>query len=315
MEVESCSSSRIRGTTQFHHVSFRKNTLIKGTGLVMQSPSCSELELSDFVFENNTCDGLCGVIMSRRNQLTDVVIRHNTQIDSENANTIVFFAPPGSKSSVDRMISSENRCSSIAVQNGSLNMTRSTFAQNSIALYQDGVGVTSLILTSASVSIKECQFQQNTAPMGGAFAISGSNVTFTDSIFNANVAIKGGGVMVFGNSSTVRIQSCNFSMNEALEFGGVLVAIESRLIVADSFLEKNSANKTGGCIFLGSSSKLTMSSTVMMNNEAADGGALALAGNALGNVMNSSFHEYCRPIRRRCVLTRICPLSSEVQPH
>ena len=288
VEVENCTSSRIRGTIQFHHVSFRKNTLINGTALAIQSPSCSELELSDFVFENNTCVGRCGVIMSRRNRLTDVVIRHNTQYDSENSNTAVFFAPPGSETSVDRMISSENRCSSIAVQNGLLDMTRSTFTKNSIEPNQDGMGVTSLMLTSASVSIIECRFEQNTAPIGGAVAMSESNVTFADSSFEANTA-RSGGVMVFGDSSTVRIQSCDFFMNEALELGGVLVAIESRLIVTDSVFEKNSANNSGGCILLEGLSNLTMSFTAMNNNGAAFGGAVALEGKTSGNLMNSSF--------------------------
>ena len=289
VEVENCSSSRIRGTTQFHHVCFKSNILINGAGLAMQSPSCSELELIDFVFENNTCSGRCGVIMSRRNRLRDIVVHQNKRSDSAISNTTVFYAPPGSDTSVDHMNSSENRCSSLDVVDGSLNMTRSTFIQNSIAAGQDGTSSTSLHLTSATVSIKECRFEQNEAQTGGAIAVSGSNVTFTDSIFNANVATKGG-VMVLRDDSMVSIQSCNFSSNTALRSGGILFARSSQLFVQYSFLKKNSANGNGGCFCLDNSSNLEMSFATMTDNQAVFGGVLVIKGEASGNVTHSSFH-------------------------
>ena len=288
MEVQNCTSSRIRGAIQLHHVSFVNNTLIGGAGLAMQSPSCFELELVDFVFENNTCDGHCGVILSRRNRLRDIVVQRNKPSDSGNANTTVFYAAPGSETSLDRMNSSENRCSSLEVQDGFLDMSRAVFDRNSIAVGENGANSTSLLLTSATVSMKKCRFQQNSSPTGGAISMSGSNVTFTDSIFVANTAANGG-VMELRDDSVVSIQSCRFFANRVSQRGGVLLGIKSRLIVADSLLENNSANTTGGCVSLKGPSNLTMSSTVMMNNTADYGAALALEENTSGNVMNSTF--------------------------
>ena len=289
VEVEGCSSSRIKDNIQLHHVSFENNTLINGAGLAMQSPSCFELELIDFVFENNTCDGRCGVILAIHNRLRDVIIRRNKPSDTANANTTVFYAPPGSETSVNRMNSLENRCSSVKVQDASLDMTRCTFIQNSIAAGQDGVNSTSLNLTSATVSIKECRFQQNTAQIGGVIAGSRSNVTFIDSAFDANAA-SSGGVMAFDDDSTVSIQSCNFSSNTALQSGGILFARSSQLFVSYSFLEKNSANGNGGCFCLDNSSNLEMSFATMTDNQAVFGGVLVIRGEASGNVTHSSFH-------------------------
>ena len=127
VEVKNCSTRRIRDTIQFHHVGFRKNTLIKGTGLAMQSPSCFELELIDFVFENNTCDGRCGVILSRRNRLRDIVIRNNKPSGTGTTETTAFYVSSGSETSVDGINSTRNRCPSINVEGGSLNMSKAVF--------------------------------------------------------------------------------------------------------------------------------------------------------------------------------------------
>ena len=289
VEVENCASSRIRGTIQFHHVSFGNNTLIGGSGLAMQSPSCFELELIDFVMESITCDGHCGVILSRWNRLRDVIVRQNEPADAENTNTAVFYAPPGSETSVDHMNSSANRCSSLEVEDGSLNMTETVFVLNSFVVSRNDASSSSLRLNSATASMKECEFRQNSSPAGGAIEASRSNVTFTDSIFAENVAIRGG-VMVLRDDNIVSIQSCRFLSNRVSQRGGAIAATESRLFVTDSFLANNLANITGGCIFLDDSSDLTMSFTVMNNNQASYGGAFALEGNASGRVTNSSFH-------------------------
>ena len=289
VEVENCASSRIRGTIQFHHVSFGNNTLIGGSGLAMQSPSCFELELIDFVMESITCDGHCGVILSRWNRLRDVIVRQNEPADAENTNTAVFYAPPGSETSVDHMNSSANRCSSLEVEDGSLNMTETVFVLNSFVVSRNDASSSSLRLNSATASMKECEFRQNSSPAGGAIEASRSNVTFTDSIFAENVAIRGG-VMVLRDDNIVSIQSSRFLSNRVSQRGGAIAATKSRLIVTDSFLANNSANITGGCILLDDSSDLTMSFTAMNNNQASYGGAFALEGNASGRVTNSSFH-------------------------
>ena len=270
VEVENCVSSRDGGTIQFHHVSFRNNILINGAGLAMQSPSCFELELIDFVFETNTCDGHCGVILSRRNRLRDVIIHQNKPFDSKNTNTTVFHAPPRSETSVDRMNSSENGCMSLKVVEGFLNMSRSQFIWNSISFSQKGASNTSLQLKNATASIKDCLYRENEAGYGGAIRVEkNSSGIITDSQFGQNKASRFGG-SIYVQDFVLSVQKCVFNEGSA-ENGGGIYAFSSNVSVEDTFASGLIADKYGGFLS-GGTSKIRVKDCSFSENGAAEGG-------------------------------------------
>ena len=270
VEVENCVSSRDGGTIQFHHVSFRNNILINGAGLAMQSPSCFELELIDFVFETNTCDGHCGVILSRRNRLRDVIIHQNKPFDAKNTNTTVFHAPPRSETSVDRMNSSENGCMSLKVVEGFLNMSRSQFIWNSISFSQKGASNTSLQLKNATASIKDCLYRENEAGYGGAIRVEkNSSGIITDSQFDQNKASRFGG-SIYVQDSVLSVQKCVFNEGSA-ENGGGIYAFTSNVSVEDTFASGLIADKYGGFLS-GGTSKIRVKDCSFSENGAAEGG-------------------------------------------
>ena len=272
VEVENCSSRRIRDTIQFHHISFRKNTLIKGTGLTMQSPSCFELELIDFVVERNRCDGRCGVILSRQNRLRDIVIRKNKPYDPEKTKTVLFYAPPGSETSVDGINSTQNSCPSINVEGGSLNMTKAVFYRNSIPIGQNGANSAPLQLKNAKASIKDCLCRQNEAEYGGAISVEKNSLcNITDCQFNKNSASGDGGA-IYVAGSILSVQKCNFTEGSATDGGGIY-ASSSNVSVENTSASDLSARDFGGFLS-GSTSEIRMQNCLFSDNMASDGGGV-----------------------------------------
>ena len=272
VEVENCTSSRITDTIQLHHVSFENNILIGSSGLAMRSPSCFELELIDFVFENNTCNGRCGVILSRQNRLRDVVVYRNKPFDSAKNKTTVFHAPPGSVTSVDRMKSSENRCSSIHVQEGSLDLSNSVFNRNLIAVNQSGAGSTFPTTAEESSTLvwERLLFELNEAQFGGAIIASRSNVTFSSNTFEAN-DVENGGVIYIKNS-TLSVQKCDFTDGSAV-YGGGIYATFSYISVEESSASNLFTTWQGGFIFA-QACVIRMSGCSFSDNRAAVGGGV-----------------------------------------
>ena len=305
VEVENCTSNHIKDTIQLHHVSFRSNALINSSGLAMQSPSCFELELIDFVFENNTCDGRCGVILSRRNRLRDVVVYQNEPSESTNTDKMVFYAPPGSETSVDHMNSSENRCSSIEVQDGYLDMKEVGFVRNSIPValslnmipvFWDDVSSSSLRLKNATVSIKGCLFRENEAVNGGAIRLEkNSSGNIIDCQFDNNSAfsvgfdldkfgvnylarrLSGGAVHV--EHSVLSVQKCRFTGGSAERFGGGIFALLSNISIWNTSASNLTASEGGfiyGTGYMSDSEglQINISGGSFYGNKAARGGVL-----------------------------------------
>ena len=296
VEVEKCSSSSPgRNLIQFHHVRFKKNVLVGGAGLRVQSPSCSSLELIDFKLEDNVCDGYCGVILSDRNRLKNVRVRRTVRTDSMDSRTAVFEAPPGSQTSVEGMDVVKNASPVFDVRSASLNMSRGAFQQNSVEPDGEHDVTSSVRLTNATVFMDKCLFRENEAEIGGAFAATGTNLTIIDSVFEENTAQQGG--VVHLEASSLTIQSCEFSSNLAHGSGGVVLAIESHLIISNGTFMENSAAVYGGCLSLHKSSSLELLNSSLTWNSALDGSVASLAEQSTGTLTDSAF-RYNKAIER-----------------
>ena len=296
VEVEKCpSSSPDRNLIQFHHVRFKKNALVRGAGLRVHSPSCSSLELIDFKLEDNVCDGYCGVILSDSNRLKDVRVQRTTSPDSMDSRTAVFDAPPGSQTSVEDMDAVKNACPVLHVRSASLNMSRGAFQQNSVKTNEEHDVTPSVRLTNATVFMDKCFFRENEAENGGAFAAAGTNLTVINSVFEENAAEQGG--VIHLKASSLEIQSCEFSSNHALGSGGVVLAIESHLVVSDGTFEKNSAAVHGGCFSLNKSSSLELVDSTLNWNNASHGGVASFEKQSTGTLTDSAIHSNRARIR------------------
>lgn len=135
---------------------------------------------------------------------------------------------------------------------------------------------------------------------GGAMAIVGANALIVDSQFTDCAAPqgRGGALYVAGFSSyaspvrpsTVRLEGCQFSRNDASEGGSLAVVTEStKATIVDCTFEENSATQSGGAASMIDSSQATISGSTFDNNQASGhgGGALHASSSTLELGTNS----------------------------
>ena len=135
-----------------------------------------------------------------------------------------------------------------------------------------------LNIVSASVSVENCLFTDNTASdAGGGLAFDGGDLSLVDCVFEDNTANSGGGASFVGG--TVSVINCLFEDNDAETgsggngAGGGFSVQASDIVLTGSSVIDNSADGGGGGI-IASSGTLTVSDSVISQNEAVVGGGL-----------------------------------------
>ena len=144
--------------------------------------------------------------------------------------------------------------SSLIIHDSRVNMKSTSFSSNTNGIYRNEQSFRylplisgtinyspksfrvggALIVTNSTLVCDFCQFNGNTANVGGAlFSERGSNVTLRNSSFTSNHArncyysLCLGGVMYAVATSDIKIQNCSFQNNTSDQYGGVIVISES----------------------------------------------------------------------------------------
>lgn len=145
----------------------------------------------------------------------------------------------------------------------------------------DGGGA---IWTYNSIPITNCQFMGNIAEAGpgGAVHSTGASgvVILTDSTFDQNEAVNGGGVSLYGGSAT----GCTFTGNIASGNGGAVHAASGESTIVNCEMSMNAAGTSGGGVYVADLAIVNISdSTLCLNtpDQFAYVGAL-LATNVFG---------------------------------
>ena len=313
--VEKCDSELARGTIRLHRVGFRKNRFFDGAVAIQaNASSCSKLEIEDFDFHENTCNGVCGLLLARENRLQSITIEHNRPMLSFNeifglllaeenriqnlsvehyrsilslsSRSLIIWAPPQSSTSGDKISAYENNCTIFGVEGGSFSLSNSNFTQNSASAEGDDSISACIQLNDASASIRDCSFEENEASYGVAINARRSNITLKDSLFQSNVAQMKGTIFL-RNRGSLTIDSCRFSSNRAEKSGGAVDAQKTELSVTRLSCVQNNAGLVGGCLHVDMLSSLKMSDSVLEGNRARSGGALFFR-NVSAEIVNSS---------------------------
>lgn len=152
----------------------------------------------------------------------------------------------------------------VASQGGSI--TRSSFIDNEVALETGGFAGWGGALEIRNGDIVNCRFVSNRALHGGgASLLEGSEVNFTNCLFNGNVAgWQGGAVYILGdtlftagkiNCETIQLTSfygCTIVQNEAVKAisgggaGGIHVAFQGKLYLANTIIDDNTSGLYAG---------------------------------------------------------------------
>ena len=255
--------------------------------------------------------------------------RHVLQVNLSISNNVSMFAMYSNSSSLPAQVVCEQR-SSFSFENcPSVHISRINFIgchENNITLVSDfklqnsifeGQGAGSgpaLVLTFSTALIYDSKFTSSiggnitrvypdslqACVLGGAIQALVSNLIIMHSLFEKNQGEVGGALLLLG--SNVRIESSNFTENEAMEsetglcdtgypytVGGAVFLIQSNVEISNSSFSRNSAS-LGGCItcLLG---MLSINGTKFHDNIAKNlGGAI--------------FSQYCTMTMNQVKLTR-----------
>ncbi len=174
-----------------------------------------------------------------------------------------------------------------------LNISNSTFSNNSIGAQQYGGGAPgggAIYHGGSQLTVTGSTFSNNSAPnngpaqiTGGAGAIlAGGNNTITNSTFSGNSAYIGGAYAT-DNVSTGTITGSTFSGNSAAQGGAINNYIQT-LTIANSTFYSNTANATGGGGIAGGSNTTIINSTFSGNTqEALTGAGITLRNTIIAN--------------------------------
>ena len=286
IRVEACNSEHTIGTIRLHRIGFREDRFFGGAVAIQaNASSCSKLEIEDFDFRRNTCNGICGLLLGKENSLQNVIIENNKPISSSSSRSAIIWIPPQSSTSANGIKASENSFPIFQVEGGSFNLSGSSFTKNSVE--GDDSNSACVHLKEATAFIRNCSFEKNEASHGVAINAQGSHITLEDCAFRGNVAEMDGTISL-RNGSSLTIDSCRFSWNRAEKSGGAIYAENTELNITHLTCVQNKATLKGGCLHVDGSRSVKMTDSVLKGNGARSGGALYLR-NASAEIGNSRF--------------------------
>ena len=154
---------------------------------------------------------------------------------------------------------------------GSGKINNCTFIGNHANNY-GGALSTGFLYDYMELTVSDCNFEGNYAPMGGAIQANGKNIIIDNSNFKANNVSKYGGA-IYGKAEDVTIKDSIFNSNKACIDGGAVYIEGKNTVVQDSSFISNEAipdvNKLddglGGAIYVNSSQALIKNNSFRFN--------------------------------------------------
>lgn len=153
------------------------------------------------------------------------------------------------------------------------------FYGNSANKYGGAVSI-SLEQTTMDLTVKDCTFNDNSAPLGGAMRLSGMNIGIENSYFNNNYASEYGGAVSI-DAQDVSISQSSFNNNVAnIDGGAVYINGQNTLIKDSEFLGNDAVpdvakinDGLGGAIYV-NSKQANIQNNVFNHNTARNGSAV-----------------------------------------
>ena len=192
--------------------------------------------------------------------------------------------------------------SAMQFYNSNVSITSTLFTLNSVGSYYGRVRLVgptvylvvggALAISSSNVSVVNSTFDRNSAGAGGAiFASQRSNIVIINTNFREN-SVRGryclGGVMYAEVTCSVSIDNCTFGGNEAVGNGGVFTVTGSTLTIGSSEFINNSAER-GAVIYAKDSNIIRIEDSLFINNSASISGGVITEVRAEVRISNCTF--------------------------
>jgi Ca2+-binding RTX toxin-like protein len=164
----------------------------------------------------------------------------------------------------------------IAIESGSLNLTRATISENDAAI--DGAG---FYATNSNINLVDSSIRNNTAGRsGGGIAVVASNIQIAGSGIAFNSSTDDGGGVAIGSGSVVSVAGTVINSNSSDEFGGGIYVADGSLFMIDSTIAGNQAAASGGGLN-NEQGTITIRRTTISNN------AATISGGGIDNFQGS----------------------------
>ena len=142
---------------------------------------------------------------------------------------------------------------------------------------------------NANAIVKNCNFLNNSAWIGGAIFNYQKTVTVLNCNFKDNNATEGYGGAISSQGGKVLIYNSNFIGNNASEWGGAIMSSSSDMLIENTYFIANNATN-GGAIFT-SDSDIEIDNSHFIANNAVAGGAIYASSNRKALINNSDFSQ------------------------
>ena len=306
--VEKCNSELLMGTIRLNRVEFRENHFFGGAVAIQaNASSCSRLEIEDFDFHTNTCNGICGLLLTRENRLQNIAIEQNRPMLSFNgvcgllaeenriqnlsvehyrsvlslsSRSLIIWAPPQSSTSGDKIRALENSCTIFHVEGGSFHLSNSNFTKNSVTGEGDESISTCIELKDVSASIRDCSFEENESHCGVAVHAQKTELSVTRLSCVRNEAGSRGGCLYLDVFSSLNLSDSVLEGNRARS-GGALFFRKASAVIVNSSVLSNRADKRGGGIH-------SIDSHIIANELTADGNRAERGGGGSISIASKS---------------------------
>jgi predicted outer membrane repeat protein len=147
---------------------------------------------------------------------------------------------------------------------------------------------------------RNCTFEGNAAPTGGAVSLQNSLVFLVNDRFDDNVATAAGGAIYSLNSNNSAIVECTFEHNSSAA-GGAVACISSMLQIRSNRFADNQS-PVGGAIRIENASPIVFDCVFLRNRATAAGdnrgGAIAVLNNSAPQIFSCHFYSNLAEIGR-----------------
>ena len=285
LDLSECVEIEIRNVTKFELVSVNSHGVLseQASALIVHQ---SNVSLIESTFTHYRGSIWAGTVIERQTNLARANLSH------------------ASVGGVIIAISSEVRILNCVFQSNS--------ADGGGALY---------IEPSSNVTIKNTSFTNHSTSFGGVILVDGGNLSITDSSFVGNTLfnskamkiMKGGviqalmsqivihysifssntayiGAVIISQESDIELHSTNFINNSAIRCGGVGSFKKCKIVICQSFFERNIAKKQSGGVLNVGKSNLTINNSFFHSNEAKSLGGVGVIRRSNTSISNSTFY-------------------------
>ncbi|TMW60500.1 hypothetical protein Poli38472_000542 [Pythium oligandrum] len=145
----------------------------------------------------------------------------------------------------------------------------------------------------ATLNLKNCTFEANTAISGGAIIVDrGTNLAMSQMIFRKNTAdVEGGAVHVQIKGNVSMTDDVQFVGNEASLGGALSLVDRSKVNITGATFHGNRASDTGGAIFIADNTTIRINLAEFQANMAKFGGAVYTASTNDLRIWLSRFYQ------------------------